>query len=57
MTVAGSPDDILLYAFGREGYARVHLNGDSAAVEALETTKFVAHAVTWSKISLGPATG
>ena len=39
MTVAGPPGEILLYAFGREGYARVDLNGDSAAVEALETTK------------------
>jgi uncharacterized protein (TIGR03085 family) len=38
VTVAGPPGEILLYAFGRQGYARVDLNGDSAAVEALATT-------------------
>lgn len=38
VTVTGPPGEILLYAFGRQGHARVDLDGDRAAVEALATT-------------------
>src|SRR5207253_2915993 len=36
--VAGPPGELLLYAFGRQNHARVDLDGDPAAVEALAGT-------------------
>jgi hypothetical protein len=39
VTVSGPPGELLLYAFGRKDHARVDLQGDSSAVEALATTK------------------
>jgi uncharacterized protein (TIGR03085 family) len=38
VTISGPPGEILLYAFGRKGQARVDLEGDNAAVEALAAT-------------------
>lgn len=38
VTITGPPGEIILYAFGRQGHARVSVDGDSAAVEALGTT-------------------
>ena len=38
VTISGPPGEILLYAFGRQGHARVDLSGDGAAVEALGAT-------------------
>ena len=38
VTITGPPGELLLYAFGRRGHARIFLDGDSAAVEALAAT-------------------
>jgi len=38
VTVTGPPGELLLYAFGRQGHARVDLDGQAAAVEALAAT-------------------
>ena len=38
VTITGPPGEILLYAFGRQGHARVDLEGEGGAVEALATT-------------------
>ena len=38
VTITGPPGEILLYAFGRQEYARVDLDGDSSDVEALAKT-------------------
>jgi uncharacterized protein (TIGR03085 family) len=38
VTIIGPPGEILLYAFGRQAHARVDLEGEEAAVEALATT-------------------
>src|SRR5438270_2130887 len=38
VVVSGPPGELLLYAFGRQDHARVDLDGDSAAVEALAAT-------------------
>ena len=37
-TVTGEPLELLLYAFGRRGHARVAVTGDPAAVAALQAT-------------------
>lgn len=37
-TIIGPPGEILLYAFGRQGHARIHLEGEGATVEALAAT-------------------
>lgn len=39
VTVAGAPGELLLYAFGRQDHARVGLDGQTAAVEALTGTR------------------
>ena len=38
VTITGPPGEILLYAFGRQRHARVGLEGEGGAVEALATT-------------------
>jgi uncharacterized protein (TIGR03085 family) len=38
VTVTGRPGELLLYAFGRQDYARVDLDGDGAAIEDLAAT-------------------
>jgi hypothetical protein len=38
VTVTGPPGELLLYAFGRQDHARVDLDGNVAAVDALATT-------------------
>ena len=38
VTASGPPGELLLYAFGRQDHARVDLDGDGAAVEALAGT-------------------
>ena len=38
VTITGPPGEILLYAFGRQRQARVDLEGEGGAVEALATT-------------------
>ena len=38
VTISGPPGELLLYAFGRQDHARVDLDGDSAAVDALAAT-------------------
>lgn len=39
VTISGPPGEVLLYAFGRQSSARVDLDGDRGAVEALAATK------------------
>ena len=38
VTITGPPGELLLYAFGRQDHARVDLDGNVAAVDALATT-------------------
>jgi uncharacterized protein (TIGR03085 family) len=39
VTVTGPPGELLFYAFGRQDHSRVDLDGNSAAVNALASTK------------------
>jgi uncharacterized protein (TIGR03085 family) len=38
--IAGSPGELLLYLFGRQGVAHVEVNGPTATVEAVQRTRF-----------------
>jgi hypothetical protein len=38
--IAGSPAELLLYLFGRQGAAHVEVSGPPAMVEAVQRTQF-----------------
>jgi len=40
VTITGAPGELLLYAFGRGANARVELEGEEAAVQRLQSTRF-----------------